>query len=249
MISRFRRTNLLLFILISAQSLVHAQESQFSEDLEYQIKYGWIPIGKATVSHQVSERSLDIDVLAYTTGVVNWIARLRDSIRTEIHPKSLKPIKSFIDRREGKFRRKEINHFDYIQDSVEVLLYDQSLASYQRAESVYLKENVFDMVSTYSFLRYQLIDQMAAGDSILVEIFYEGKYYDFGIEYIGKSEIDIQSGTFDSHEFYLLFPISKTFPKSQLVKIWVTADDRRLPLLIEAKMKFGKARCELVSSH
>lgn len=249
MISQSRGTNLLLFILISAQNLVQAQENQFPEDLVYQIKYGWIPVGKATVSHQVSERSLDIDVLAYTTGVVNWIARLRDSIRTEINPKSLKPIRSYIDRSEGKFSRKEINHFDYIQDSVEVLLYDQSLASYQRAESVYLKENAFDMLSTYSFLRYQLIDHMDAGDSILVEIFYEGKYYDFGIEYIGKSEINIQLGTFDSYEFYLLFPISKTFPKPRLVKIWVTADDRRLPLLIEAKMKFGKARCELVSSH
>ncbi len=244
--------NVLLFLSVIFSDEVNGQSLPsipFEEQYTYKIRYGWITIGKAHLDHELGEDRIRIGVLAYTTGILNWIARLKDSIHTEMYRSTLKPVRTFMDRREGKYSRKETDFFDFDRDTARIFIYKKTKEDSRAIEQrfVALKDSTFDMLSAYAHLRAYDWGNADPGDSVMINMFYEGKYYDFGVEYIRKTMLETSLGQFSCHEAYILFPISRTFPEKHMIKVWVTADERKLPVLVEAKMKFGKAVCELIS--
>ncbi len=234
-------------VLVTGQPILNGEIDQ--EEFLYEIRYGWIKIGEAKLSHHRENSTISVDVLAYTTGIVNWIARLKDSIHTVIDAQTLKPIRSFMDRREGKYQRKQEDWFDFSTDSVAVSVYKSKSGSQVETENqkFFLRDSTFDMLSSYLYLRSKPWDRYTPEDSVMLNMFYEDEYYPFGVEYVGEEEITTVLGRHLCHKAYILFPISGTFPEKYMVKVWVTTDKRRLPLMIEAKMKFGKAVCELIN--
>lgn len=238
---------ILIFLTIyiaEAQSLLKADREEFV----YEIRYGWIKIGEAHLMHQRRETTVSLDVLAYTTGIINWIARLKDSVHTEIDGKTFKPRYSFMNRSEGKYQRKQKDQFDFEKDTVYISVFETKAEKHERtiSESYHLRDSTFDMLSSYMYLRSQPWEVFNQGDSVMLNMFYEDEYYPFGVEYVGLEDIDTEFGTKTCHKAYILFPISGTFPEKYMVKVWVSADERKLPLRVEAKMKFGKAICELI---
>ncbi len=245
------RTVIVLFFFFSS-FLGNAQPLEmrydFPEKFNIKISYGWITIGEAQMSHQVNDDILTVDLLAYTTGIVNWIARLKDSVHTEINKYTLKPKSVYMDRNEGKYQRREDDYFDFNKDSATIHIYRSKSGVDKDVEvrHIHLKDSTYDMLSSYLYLRSRTWDQFSSGDSLMFNMFYEGKYYPFGVEYIKKDLIKTKLGEFMAHQLYVLFPISRTFPEKHMVKVWISDDKRQLPLYLEAKMKFGKAICELV---
>ncbi len=238
----------IILLICSVDAMAQSVPDFDHEEFVYEIKYGWIKIGEARLSHQMENPTMYLDVLAYTTGIINWIARLKDSVHTEINAETLKPIKTFMDRREGKYERKQEDLFDFDEDSVAISVYKSRGGKAEEMEyaKYFLRDSTYDMLSSYVYLRMQPWESFSPGDSVMLNMFYEDEYYPFGIEYIGEEEVSTALGDFRCHMAYILFPISGTFPEKYMVKVWVSADDRKLPLRVEAKMKFGKAVCELV---
>ncbi len=238
---------LFTFMVVNAQSFLDKDQEMFV----YEIKYGWIKIGEAQLVHQRKDSVIALDVLAYTTGIVNWIARLRDSIHAEIDKITYKPRYSFMNRSEGKYQRKQEDHYDFDMDSVYINVYEMKADKHghTKLESYHLRDSTFDMLSSYMYLRSQPWEAFNQGDSVMLNMFYEDEYYPFGIEYVGIEEIETEFGPQTCHKAYILFPISGTFPEKYMVKVWVTVDERKWPLRVEAKMKFGKAVCELIEIH
>jgi len=234
-------------IISSAQTLLHGENDH--EEFMYEIRYGWIKIGEARLSQRIDHPVITLDVLAYTTGVVDWIARLKDSIHTVIDAETFKPIRSYMDRREGKYHRKQEDFFDFDQDSVTIKVFRRKRRKDAVTQSMkfFLRDSTYDMLSSYAYLRSRSLENFHPGDSVMLNMFYEDKYYPFGVEYLGKEELTTNIGTHTCHIAYILFPISDTFPEKYMVKVWVTVDQRKLPVLVEARMKFGKAVCELVN--
>ncbi|XOV95300.1 MAG: DUF3108 domain-containing protein [Bacteroidota bacterium] len=234
--------------LLRLWSFSQGSESIFGEQFLYKINYGWISIGEARFTHHPGEGTLGLDVLAQTTGIINWIARLKDSLYTVVNVRTLKPITTFQDRNEGKYNRKESDYFDFEMDSATIFIHRRRKDEAETIErrSIHLKDSTYDMLSGYAYLRSQNWNLFQPKDSLMFNMFYEGKYYDFGVEYIEKTVIETSLGIFPAHLAYILFPLSSTFPEKHMVKVWMSADDRKWPLQIEAKMKFGKAICELV---
>jgi len=231
-------------MVVNAQSFLDKDQETFV----YEIKYGWIKIGEAQLVHQRKDSVIALDVLAYTTGIINWIARLKDSVHTEIDGKTFKPRYSFMNRSEGKYQRKQKDQFDFEKDTVYISVFETKAEKNERtiSESYHLRDSTFDMLSSYMYLRSQFWEVFNQGDSVMLNMFYEDEYYPFGVEYVGLEDIDTEFGRQTCHKAYILFPISGTFPEKYMVKVWVSADSRKLPLRVEAKMKFGKAICELV---
>lgn len=232
--------------LICQSQVLDVYPFETGEILKYKIRYGWFTIGEAEVNHEYPSKAdtFNVNVVAYTTGIVNWIAPLYDSLSTSIDKSTLHPVRAYANRREGKDRRKELDFFDFERDTAQMIVFEDDQIVKERM--VAINDSLYDMLSTYAFLRTRDYGRMSPGDSLMMKVYYEGRRYDFGIEYEQLVKKETLLGEVNTHAMYILFPISGTFPKPHMVKVWVTADEHQVPVLIEAQMKFGKARCELI---
>ncbi|MBU1698178.1 MAG: DUF3108 domain-containing protein, partial [Proteobacteria bacterium] len=76
------------------------------------------------------------------------------------------------------------------------------------------------------------------------------KYFMQKGKVLGKEKITLPSGTFDT---YVLVPqvnhFSGVFKKSEnpTIKLWITADDRKIPVRIKVKVFIGSVIFDLVS--
>jgi len=108
-----------------------------------------------------------------------------------------------------------------------------------------IKGDVYDLMSSYLFLRNVEFEKYRKGDTIRIKTFYEDELYNFELVFNGKEEIDSKVGLLQAYKVNFLVPPSDIFPNEQGIVAWISADTNHLPLRIEAEMFFGKAYCDL----
>jgi len=100
-----------------------------------------------------------------------------------------------------------------------------------------------------AFYKMRTID-FETGQSITFPVTDGKKHFMQEGRVIKKEKITLSSGTFDT---YVLVPqvnhFSGVFKKSEnpTVKVWITADDKKIPVRIKVKVFIGSIICDLVS--
>lgn len=249
-------TVILAAICVFASREAFSQEQQFplDETLRFKLNYGWFSLGEAIVTiddslhYSEGEPFYKTSVIARTIGLFSWLAGIEDFFMGYISAKNYKPSYTEKRMRQRKENFDQWSAFDYENMKVYARSVDHLNDEQQKKWEVDLTENTYDILGTYLFLRSRNWSGYNVGDSILIKTFFETKLYDFGMEYAGEEVIKFEGNKIQTSKFYILFPVSKTFPKQKAVTVWVTRRNRMtIPLIIEAHMKIGKVVCELQS--
>lgn len=221
------------------------------EKLEFSINYGWFQLGKAEAMHGERKNFINgidhysVDLQAKTVGFLSFIKNVEAHFLSFLQIDSYKPTYSEKQMLEGKEKWDQTNYFNYDSMTVDVSVTTNKKWGY-RNWIVDLNSNTFDIMGTYMYLRNVDWSKMGVGDSLMLSTLYEKKVYDFGIENGGFEKITWNDSEYNAYKLYVLFPISKTFPEEKAVIFWVIEKDgNRLPVLVEANMRFGKVTCEL----
>jgi hypothetical protein len=80
---------------------------------------------------------------------------------------------------------------------------------------------------------------LEVGKSQFLRVFDNGKIYDVEVKVLKKEKITIPAGTFDT---IIIKPILKSegiFMRKGDVLIWLTDDEKKVPVKIESKVKIG----------
>ncbi len=221
------------------------------EELKFRVKYGWFTIGKATVtipSETIYEDipSYKVNVVGQTAGMLGFFNNTVDVFDATISKSELKPFFASQNFQEGKKRDVQTNYFDYEVGKVKVQKTNYEKNITYEPKYYDLDHEAYDMLSSYLFLRSIDFSSLRPADSVMIKVFFGKKHYDFGIEYGGSEYIKSSIGKVKAHKFYILFPVSSTFPEEKSVIVWTTTGDNQLPLRIRAQLKFGKVICDLV---
>ncbi|WP_299979544.1 DUF3108 domain-containing protein [Desulfobacula sp.] len=141
----------------------------------------------------------------------------------------------------GKDKREVIVHFDW----------EKKTAAYsnfgEKRDPIKIPLKTFGPVS--AFYKMRTLD-FKADQNLSFPVTDGKKYFMQKARVIKKEKITVPSGTFDT---YLLVPqinhFSGVFKKSEnpTVKLWVTADDRKIPVRIKVKVFIGSVIFDLVS--
>ena len=105
-----------------------------------------------------------------------------------------------------------------------------------------------DLISILYYLRNMNFDDAQAGDRFPIEVFL-GKHYDLSVRVLEK---DVEKrvrgqGKFKTHLFSPELIESEIFREKDAMRIWVSADHNRIPLLIESPLSVGKMKAVLKS--
>lgn len=252
----------LLIILVTGYS-AYGQDTLFfpevyhnpvkrGETLEYKVNFGFFTVGRAQIVtseklYRVNGRPCyKVEVRGKTSGAADWVAKVEDVWGTYMDSLSFMPIMGYRQIKENSYRKNELTKFDQKNQMVELKVLNQKTGDFNESLIFKTLEPVRDLVSGYSFLRTLDYDQKVKGDSITIYGVFEDNFYDFKILYGGKEKIKTALGEFTACKLIPVMPNNKLFSGENAITIWLSDDENKIPLKIEADLVIGKAGCEIM---
>lgn len=229
-----------ILLVISTLFFALHVSAQPIEEMEYILRFGFIKGGKATLTAQNEKLNkkpaIHYKMRGKTTGMVDRIFEVNDLYESWVDPKTFLPIKSVRSVKEQKYRFYDEVTYDHINDSV-----------FSTKEGrMKVPNNVNDMVSVFFFIRQNLyFESILAGKMIEIPIFHGDDLFMMHLEYLGKQTIDTKIGKKLCYVVSPKVPKGKLFKSSDDLRIFITADDRRLPIYAEFNLLLGALKCEL----
>ena len=210
------------------------------EYLQFDVKYGFITAGDAWMA--VSDTVIPNGRLCHRVnfGVnskpfFDWIYKVVDRYSTFIDTKGLFPWRFEQHISEGNFRR------DFTAD------FDQVNHFARTSEKTYpIPAYVHDIMSAFYFARTIDYSGFRPGQKIHLQNFYKDSTYELDVKYKGRQQIEVPAGKFNC---IIVEPLAREgglFKSDGTVYLWITDDERKMPVKVSAKIVIGSIDSELV---
>ena len=203
----------------------------------------WIKAGVVEFSLGPSEKYPDArKLLAVGSSLPSWdwFFRLRDTLVSHHDAETFMPYEFSRKAHEGSYHKT----FDYVwdYDSCRILADVHRIGRYQRKDTIELKPKTYDMLSVAWYARQLDFSQYEKGEEIPVRILIDDKVYDLYIRYLGRDKVKTDGGRRWCHVFSPLLVEGEVFKGGEGMKVWVSDDDYRVPVMVEAKIIVGSVK-------
>lgn len=170
----------------------------------------------------------------------DWIFKLRDTLISYHDSTTFLPYEFSRKAHEGNYHKTFDYTFDYANNRV--LADIHRIGKYKRQDTIALKPETFDMLSVAWFARELDFNQYEKGQQIPIRILIDDKIYDLYIRYLGREKVKTDSGKRWCHVFSPLLVEGDVFKGGENMKIWVSDDESRVPVMVEAKILVGSVK-------
>ena len=238
---------LLLFSIGFSSNAQNKQAFKSGEELKFKVKYGWFKTSEATLS--ISSTSLDgvpvyrIHGYGKSTGMLDWFFRVRDNFESYIDQKSGFPLKFIRKTNEGGHRKDRMIQFQHHLDSAIVNDYKRKTKS-----THYIKKETQDMLSALYTLRNTVDENnLKEGEVFLLNLFFDEENFGFKAKFLREEVIETDFGKVKTLVFRPYVQAERVFKEEESVTIWVSKDQNKIPLKIEADLAVGSITASLDS--
>ncbi len=209
------------------------------ERLVFDVSYGPITAGEAimaitrydTIAGRLCYR---VEFSVNSLKSFDWIYEVRDRYLTFIDVEAIAPLKFEQHIREGTYKRDFIAEFDQVNHVARTTEGDFPIPEY-----------VHDIMSAFYFARTLDYSGMKPGDQILLYNFYKDKSHELGVRFLGRQELEVAAGTFRTIVVEPLVKEGGLFKAEGRIVIWLTDDERKIPVRVNTKVIIGSIDTEL----
>lgn len=222
---------------------------QEGELITYSVSYNWglIWLNAGEAYFKVNDTLYDgrkayfIDSYGTTYKNYDWFFKVRDRYQTIIDKETLRPLRFVRDVNEGGYEIDITYDFDYgknlIYSSVEKTKKKLTL------DTLALPPCTFDVLSIIYFARNIDFSKYNFGDKIPIRIVLDNEIYNLYVRYQGKEVVETRTGQkFRCIKFTPLLVEGTIFSGGEEMSAWVTDDDNKIPIFIEAKILVGSIK-------
>ena len=223
------------------------------EKLEYRVHLGFLSGAYATIEisetiYTINERPcFRINIHGRTAGVIDLFYKVRDTWGSYLDTAAIVPQRFYRYIRENKYRKNEIVDFDHFKDSVTVARLDKKTMKLKEKVNFPIANNSQDLVSGAFYLRTMNLGKKKKGEIIHIKGFFDDETFDMKIKYLGTETLRTKVGTFETHVMAPILPKNKLFKDEDAVKLWLSKDDNKIPLKIQAEMFVGAVEVDIKS--
>lgn len=219
------------------------------EKLSFKLHYGFVTAGVADICVEPQMYEVlgticyNMYVYGKGVGIFDKMLRIRDTWRTFVDTSTQRPLKSMRNIEEGKYKLRE----DVVYDMSSMQAHITRKHPDKEAEMLVrtIPSGVQDIVSGFYHLRRLDFTKMHTGDTIVVPAHFDKENYTFRIRYMGISQIKIDAGRFEAIKLVPVMPKNSLFDGDQSIKVWLSNDKNKIPLMAEAEMYVGSVQLEL----
>lgn len=236
-----------------AQCVEQNRTTQPGEWAHYNAYYNWhfIWMNAADVYFNTSAVSDDLLLLESTGNTksgYDWFFCVRDTFQSVVERATLRP-RLF---RQANFEGKTVTRSQYDYDAVErKLSAETSQQKGKKSPKVTRYNKAWDLcaadVLTMVYKARNIdFENCQVGDTIPMSLIINSEIYDLFIRYHGKEQASTRDGrTYDCLKFTPLLVEGTIFSGGEDMTVWVTDDENRVPIIVEAKILIGSVKAIL----
>jgi hypothetical protein len=216
----------------------------YGERLTFDINYGFVTAAEAFMNIApapvvINGRDCyDVSLEVNTRSTFEIVFKVRDVYKSYIDSKGIFPWKFEQHIRETNFNKDfEIN---FNQDSGKAI----TKTNFAEIRNFDVPQYVQDLISSFYYMRTLNYGSAKEGDVFTVNYFSDDKVVPMNVRFGGREDIDVSAGEFKT--FILSPQLSEGFTnKTSDITIWLTDDDRKIPVKVRMKIVIGALTAEL----
>lgn len=223
------------------------------ERLEYRVHLGFLSGAYATIDISETIYSINgrpcfkVNIFGRTAGVIDLFYKVRDTWGSYLDTAAIVPQRFYRYIRENKYRKNEIVDFNHLNDSATVARLDKKTMKLKEKVIFPIANNTQDLVSGAFFLRTMDLDKKRNGDIIRIKGFFDDETFNMKIKYLGTEKLKTKVGTFETHVMAPILPENKLFKGQDAIRLWLSKDENKIPLKIQADMFVGAIEIDIKS--
>lgn len=233
-----------LFFQVSFAQKESAYDS--GEWFRFEMSYsGFLKAGNATLAVRDYEYKgkpvYHIIGRGWTTGAIKWFFKVRDKYESFIDKTTGAPYKFIRNIDEGGYTKNIEIEFDHVNNKAHV-----NNKKKKTKKIIDTDPNIQDMVSMYYYMRNRIdVENLKVGDEISSNMFFDEENYGFKLKYFGEELIQTEFGTVNSLKFRPYVMAGRVFKEEESLTLWVSNDQNKVPLRIQADLAVGSLRADL----
>lgn len=243
------RKAILCLLLLTKFGFDNPKESVFGvgEWFKFRIHYGFVNAGYATL--EVKEAVLHNEKVFHligkgqTTGISRFFFKVDDLYESYIDEKTYVPYQFLRKINEGGYTKNQEGFFTPQQNKITVKDY-----KHKTEKTFAIPKNTQDILSAFYYLRnFATIDDIKPGEYIAIDMFFDEETTKFKLKFIGRENIKTKFGTVASMIFKPYVFSGRVFKEQESVTVWISDDDNKIPLRIQANLVVGSIKADLES--
>ena len=219
------------------------------EKLTFDINYGFITAGSAIMSVgpntvMINGRPCyDITFTVNSSSGFSSVYEVKDYYKCYMDVAGLFPWKFEQHIREGNYQRDFEAIFD--QDNHTAKTYT-GVSDPKKFEGEFtIPEYVHDAISAFYFSRTLDYSRSNIGDVIHLQNFYKEETFPLDVKYLGREDVEVSAGEFHCIKIQPSVKEGGLFKSEGDITVWLTDDDRRMPVKVQSKIIIGSVNSEL----
>jgi len=225
------------------------------EKLNFKVSYNWafIWMDAAIINFSVDSmisngtKVLHLSTNATSYPKYDYFFKVRDNFDSYVEYNTLKPILHIQNTSEGRMDKKNTYKFDYKSKKI----YAQTASTEKpkiKIDTFAIKKCTYDLLTATYIARCIDFSKMKSGDLFPVTVCLDDGLYDLYIRYNGKKQIETPDGKkYNCLEMKALIVEGTIFNGGEDVTCWVSDDENKIPVLIEANVLVGTVKAYLIN--
>jgi hypothetical protein len=219
------------------------------EDLKFAIKWGMVTGGYSSLKVQNIEEidgkpTYHVVAEAHSTGLVNKMYPVNDRNEAWIEPQSQSTLRYARKISEGKYRVEEQVVLNQQTHRFQQHWYRLDKKRYETREGA-IPANVLDVLGSLYHARTLPLE---VGKAYTIDVHSEDTVYPLTLKVLRRQTVRVKAGKFDC---LVLEPQLRRpgifVAKGKKLEVFLTADERHMPVLMRSEIFIGHVRAELVS--
>jgi hypothetical protein len=224
------------------------------EEIEYTVYYNWgfIWVNAGRVTFNVFEKDYrnrpvyHFDSYGTTHRKYDWIFKVRDRFQSYVDKETFRPLWYEMDTYEGGFEARDV--YNFFPEKNLVITTTENSDRPRQTDTIKIEPCSFDVLTAVYVARNLDFTGYAINEPIPFNILIGNKLFDLSPRYLGKETITTREGEkFDCIKFSVELVEGFIFTSGNDMFVWVTDDENRVPVLVEAQIRIGSVKAMLHS--
>ncbi|MCG6910174.1 MAG: DUF3108 domain-containing protein [Deltaproteobacteria bacterium] len=213
------------------------------ETLTFDLRWGYVGAGTAVLSVLPMARlngsdAYHFELTARTNETIDRIFKIRDRLESYADADMAHSLLFKQEIREGEYRNDRVITFDWKKGRLKCVS-DENTPRYRP-----VMPGTFDLLAAFFYLRLQPVMPSSQLECPITD----GKRNVIGkVNILRREKIEVQNKVYDTYVLEPLMDEVEVFNSNEesAIRLWVTADERRLPVRVESRLLLGYFSAEL----
>jgi len=237
---------------LAAQCVESPPAFRPGERLTYEVAYNWgvlwVDAGEAEFRAEKYGNDSTAVYSFESTGksyrVYDLVFKVRDRFRSTVRAEGFEPVWFGRETSEGGYDVNNSYQYDWARRKV--ISSTENSNSPLKVDTMDIEPCTFDVLSAIYYARSFDFESRRPGDRIPIRFIIDGEFYDLYIRYLGKELQGNRSGKeYMCYKFSALLVEGTIFKGGEDLVAWVTADENKVPVMVEAKILIGSVKAYL----